>query len=233
MSSLKSSPTLRFLIVILTSLHLTSCHHQNEIEVLPGIENELVMSIVLPYAINLQHDMKLKLEESIVHYGGNGTYIEKMCLSFTSQSILELREARGMLVDIADGLLESLNLDPELGPLISGYPLSSDDLEICVKFESYLGLYVDKAYVHWMVLQDKRSYFYAFDMTNEFNIWDRDSECWHERVEPFYKSRQIIMIERAAEKAYREKHPKPKTLFSGERYQGNLETNRTDVATEL
>jgi hypothetical protein len=233
MSSLKYRPVFTLILVIATSFKLTSCRSPQQIEILPGIDNELVMSVVLPYAINLQHDMKLKLEESTVHYGGNGTYIAGMCLSFTSQSILELREARGMLVDIAEGLLESVNTDPELGPLVSGYPLSSNDIEICIKFQSYFGLYVDKAYIHWMVLQDGRSYFYAFDLTNEFNIWDRDCECWHERVEPYYKSRQIIMIERAAEKAYQEKHPKPKSLFSSDRYQGSLETNSTDVATEL
>jgi len=206
-------------------LNLVSCHPKKHPEPLPGIENEVVMQVVLPYAINLQHDKKLRLEDSVAYYGGNGTYIEKMSLSFISQSILELREARDLLVDVVDGLVDAINNDPVLGPLTSSYPLSSDNLEVCIKFESYHGLYVDKLYVHWMMLQDKMAFYYAFDLTNEFNLWDRDCECWHERVEPFYKSRQIVTIEREAEKIYQEKHPTPKSIFSSENY---INTNKKE-----
>ncbi len=206
-------------------MNLAGCYVRKIEKPLPGIDNETVMWVVLPYAIELQHDKKLHLEESVAYYGGDGNYIEKMKLSFTSQSILELREARDLLVDVADGLIDSLNNDPELGPLISTYPLSTDNLDICIKFESYHGLYVDKAYVHWMTLQEGRSFFYAFDLTNEFHIWDIGAECWHERVEPFYKSRQIVTIQRAAEASYKERHPDPLSVLSKERV---MDTNKTD-----
>lgn len=230
MSFIKNNFSLKLLIAALISLNLTSCHERKVNEPLPGIDNETVMRAVLPYAIELQHDKKLQLEDSVVYYGGHGTYIEKMRLTFTSQSILELKEARDLLVDVVDGLLAALNDNEELGPLISGFPPSADDLEVCIKFESYLGLYVDKMYVHWMLLQDGRSYFYAFDLTNEFRLWDRDCECWHERVEPFYKSRQIVTIEREAEKAYKEKHKEPVSIFSEERYKPEMKTDYTPLS---
>jgi|GEM_PF-1917287 len=240
MSSLKMNPISRIIIATFASISLTGCYNTHEMTCLPGIENVQVMEVVLPYAINLQHDKKLFLEDSVVYYGGQGTYIEGMRLSFTSQSIIELKAAREMLVDIADGLIDSLNQDPVLGPLISGFPLSTDDLEICIKFESFLGFYVDKAYIHWLVLQDGKSFFYAFDMTNEFSrrpllsSFDIQSECWHERVEPFYKSRQIVAIQRAAEQIYKDKQPKVESLFSGDRFGGILETNRASIrGTEL
>ncbi|HRD55852.1 MAG TPA: hypothetical protein PLC42_05585 [Parachlamydiaceae bacterium] len=205
---------LKFLILLFLSTFLTSCHPPKEYRPLPGIENESVMWAVLPFAINLQHDKKLRLEDAVATYGGNGTYIRKIKLCFISQSIFELREARDLLVDITDSFIEAINNDSTLGPLTSSFPLSSDDIEICIKFESYFGLYVDKLYIHWMLLQDGWSYFYAFDLTNEYNTWDRDCECWHQRIEPFYKSRQIVTIQRAAEEEYKMRHPEPKSTFS-------------------
>ena len=76
-------------------------------------------------------------------------------------------------------------------------------------------------YFHWATLQDKWAYYYAFDMTNEYGIWDRDCECWHQRIEPYYKSRQIVTIEREAEAAYKTMHPEPKSIFTNDRYMDN------------
>lgn len=235
MRSPKSSQISRFLIAILMTISLTGCRSQHEDVPLPGLNNEMIMQVVLPYAITLQHDKKLRFEDSSVTYGGQGAYIEKLRLYFSSQSILELREARGLLVDVVEGLLDILNDDP----ILAGYPLSSEDLEICIKFESFLGFYIDPLYIHWMTLQDNTSFFYAFDITNEFSrkpllsTYDAQSECWHERVEPFYMSSQIVAIERAAEQGYKEMHPEPKSLFSTDRYNGSLETNRGTVSTEF
>lgn len=236
MRSPKSNQISRFLIAILMTISLTGCRSQYEDVPLQGLNNEMIMQVVLPYAITLQHDKKLRFEDSSVTYGGQGAYIEKMRLVFTSQSILELREARGLLVDVVEGLLDNLNNDP----ILAGYPLSSENLEICIKFESFLGFYVDPLYIHWMMLQDNNSFFYAFDITNEFSrkpllsAYDAQSECWHERVEPFYMSSQIVAIERAAEIGYKEMHPQPKSLFSTDRYDGSsLETNRGTVSIEF
>lgn len=227
MDFIKNNLVLKFLLALFISLNFSSCYVSKTKPPLPGIDNETVMWVVLPYALELQHEKKLHLEESVAYYGGDGNYIEKMRLNFTSQSILELREARELLVDVADGLIDSLNNDPELGPLISTYPLSTDNLEICIRFESYHGLYVDKAYVHSIQLQEGRSFFYAFDLTNEFHIWDIGCECWHERTEPFYKSRQIVTIQRAAEASYKARHPDPLSVLTNERV---METNKTDRA---
>lgn len=217
---------IKILILLFLSTLITSCHPQKEIRPLPGIENETVMWAVLPFAINLQHEKKLHLEDSVAYYGGDGTYIDKIKLIFSSQSILEFREARDLLVDITDSFLIAINEDPTLGPLVNSFPLTSDNLEICIKFESYLGLYVDEIYVHWILLQDGWSHFYAFDLTNEYNIWDRDCECWHHRTEPFYKSRQIVTIQRAAEEEYKAQHPEPKSAFS------DFVTDHTNKLTE-
>ena len=146
MGSLQPKPIFRFLITILLFINLTGCHPHKGFVPMPGIDNEMVMRVILPYAIQLQHDKKLTLEDSSATYGGQGNFIRKIRLHFISQSILELREARDLLVDVVDGFVDALNFDPVLGPLIASYPISSDDLEICIKFESYHGLYVDKIF---------------------------------------------------------------------------------------
>ncbi len=218
------------------TISITGCRSQVEDISLPGLNNEMIMQVVLPYAITLQHDKKLRFEESSVTYGGQGTYIEKLRIYFSSQSILELREARGLLVDVVEGLLDNLNNDS----ILAGYPISSENLDICIKFESFLGFYVDPLYIHWITLQDNTSFFYAFDLTNEFSrkpllsAYDAQSECWHDRVEPYYMSSQIVAIERAAEQGYKDMHPQPKSLFSTDRYNGStLETNRGTVSVEF
>lgn len=232
MSLKKNSLILSFLLAILLSLNLTSCHSRRMTPPDPIISNEDVMWAILPYAINLQHDKKLILEDSKIHYGPLGSSITKISLDFSSQSILELREARGLLVDVVEGLLDAVNNDPTLGLPLEAMPVSVNELEICFKFESYHGLYVDKRYVHWIKLEDNTSFFYAFDLTNEFDIWDRDCECWHQRIEPYNQSRQIVMIERVAEEAYAELHHKPEsTTFTGESYSGkaDITTGRTEA----
>lgn len=183
----------------------------------PGINNEEVMRVVLDYANDLKHDKHLNLEDSTVYYGNYGNYIEKIRLKFVTQNILEMCEARELLVDVAEGYLDRLNEDPVLGPLIASYPILAENLEIYICFESYLVRYVDKRYIAWVVLEEGLAYYYAGTITNEFDIWDRDSENWHQRVEPYSKSVQIVAINREAEKMYQERHPKPGSLFAGDR----------------
>lgn len=204
------------LLVICTGFFLVSCARQ-AIPIEPGINNEDVMRVVLEFANDLKHDKHLHLEDSRVFYGNYGNYIDKIRLKFITQNILEMCEAREFLVDVAEGYLDRLNEDPVLGPLIAAYPIGPENLEIYICFESYHIRYVDKRYIVWTVLEDGMAYYYAGDLINEFNIWDRDAECWHHREEPYYKSVQIVNINREAERMYQERHPKPGSLFAGDR----------------
>ena len=220
MNSPKSSLISRFLLVAVASISLSGCYVNKREQIGPAIDTETVMEIIIPYAVDLEHEKQLRLEDSSISYSKGNVTIQKIRLHFISQSILELREARELIVDITEGLIDNLNNDPFLGDYLVHNQLSSANFEICIKFESYLGLYLDKMYIHWIMLQNDYSHFYAFDLTNEFNLWNVNSECWHQCVEPYFKSRQIVDIRRAAEKHYQDTHQKPKSLLSNERYEG-------------
>lgn len=204
-----------FLILCLAVL-FNSCMRQ-PVRPDPGISNEEVMRVVLDFANDLKHDRHLILEDSTVYYGNYGNYIGKIRLKFITQNIMEMCEARELLVDVTEGCLDRLNNDPVIGPLICSYPIGAENLEISICVESYHVRYVDKRYIAWIVLEEGLAFYYAGTLTNEFNIWDRDSENWHQRVEPYSKSAQIVAINREAERMYRERHPKPGSLFAGDR----------------
>lgn len=220
MKSPKSSLISRFLLVAVTSISLSSCYVNQKPAIGPAIDTETVMEIIIPYAVELEHVKQLHLEDSSISYGNGNVYIQKIKLNFITQTILELQEARELLVDITEELMGNLNNDPILYDYLAHYPITTANLDICIKFESYFGLYLDKRYVHWIMLQNDFSYFYAFDLTNEFNLWNVNSENWHQRVEPYYKSLQIVNLRRAAEKHYQDTHKKPTSLLSNERYEG-------------
>lgn len=221
---------------ICLALMLSSCAawwEENEIRPDPGINNEEVMRIVLDFANDFKHDRHMHLEDSTVYYGNHGNYIDKIRLKFITQNILEMNEARELLVDMTEGFLERLNQDPLVGPLISSYPVNAENLEIYICFESYHVRYVDKRYIAWVVLEEGLAYYYAGTLTNEFDIWDMDSESWHQRVEPYYKSAQIVAINREAERMYRERHPKPTSLFAGDRLLEEDKRNNRTVGTSF
>lgn len=225
----KNSLIRRFLLIALL-MGMTGCQQRTYVQKPTPIDTENVMQVVIPYAVNLEHEKQLRLEDSSVAYGRGGLSIQNLRLNFISQSILELREARELIVDVTEGLVDGLNNNPELMDFFVENPLTSKNLEICIKFESYLGLYVDKAYIHWIMLQNDNSYFYAFDLTNEFNLWNLSAECWHQRVEPYFKSRQIVNISRLAEQDYQQAHPKPQSLLTNERYEGkNKDADHTNM----
>lgn len=163
---------------------------------------EDLTKIVYEFTTALRHERRLILEESYVAMGPEETHLR---LEFISQDLLEVREARYLLVDIVEGLLEWINHD-EVAQKLRPYPFTADQLEIYVDFQCFYGLYVDPNYVGWMVLEKGTSFFYAFSVKD----WDKDfldRDFWNKRIEPYAKSRSFAMAEREAESKYRVYHP--------------------------
>lgn len=180
------------------------------------VDGEAITALTIEYANDLQHLRRLHFDDAVVFYTPHGQAVDRVRLKFSSQDVMELREARELLVDVTEGLLDRLN-----DSVFVGYePLNANNIEIYITFESYLGYYVDKLYIHRIVLEEGMSYFYAFDVTNEFNIWERDVECWHHRVEPYFKTLQFVTYQRLANKNYELQHPKKKPLFSNAMFVG-------------
>lgn len=167
-------------------------------------------NIVLTYAVELQKEKNLKLEDSQVYYKDA---VDRIDLVFSTQSILEVKEARELLVDVVEGFLERLENDTNVFSQLSD-SFSASNLEIHINLESYWPLYGDPFYVGWIVLENGMAWYYAADLKNFYQ------DFWHVRCEPYYKSLEFVTIERAAYKDYELKHkpPEPKALLKERAY---------------
>lgn len=186
------------LLVIAVSF-LFSCYRQSP-EVESGhwvqlIDSPELVRVVQHFMPYLRHEKRLRLEDSRVFY--NET-INTVRMEFTSQDVLEVREARFLLVDVVEGLLAALNQNPTLGSQFITYPLTPDQLEIYINFESFHGLYVDPYYVGFIMLEDGQATYWAFDTKeNGRNYWDF-------RTEAYEKSREFTVYEREAENMFKQ-----------------------------
>lgn len=175
---------MRYLLSVMLMLTcLTSCGGYHVVE--SGgwekkIEVEEVSRAVLTYAVKLKHTRRLFLADSQVYYDDK---INRIYLHFTSQDILELEEARELLVDVVEGFLDKINTSPVRYDL-KEIPFEAEDLEIEIYFESFYGKYIDGRYTGIIILNQGVSHFYGFDLYNlPINFWHvRDEYYWQSRL---------------------------------------------------
>lgn len=165
-----------------------------------ALDVEEITWLVQRAAVKYKHECFLRHEHSRVLYDANG--FTRIGIQFSTQDILEVDDARGLLVDLVEYILGEVNRDPLLCGQLAEYPFTADRLNIEILCESFLPEYIDPFYVGCIKLHHGYSYFYAADAK------DRSLYSWHSRVEPYEKSREFIMLERAAEKEYRRDNPK-------------------------
>ena len=170
------------------------------------VDEQALTMIVWSYATEMKHDYHLRLEDSKV-YIKDGS-ITKFRLYFTTQNIVTLCEARELLVDVTERMLDHVTNDD----VIAGYlptDFSYMNMEIYINLESYMGMWVDPDYVGWIILQDGLSFFYD-QFLKDYTAY-ADYPFWHQRVEQYYKSREIVTYQREAESAYQEVHQTKET----------------------
>lgn len=134
---------------------------------------------------------RLRLEHAYVYFGDT---IKGLRLEISSQEILEVEEARNLLVDLVEDLLRDINTNPLITSQLALGTLTPDNLNIAINFESFLGKYVDPYYIGCVKLKRGMAYYYASILKVEG--W----YAWQSRVEPYDKTREISILERAAEK---------------------------------
>lgn len=159
------------------------------------IDSSEIVHAIQEYLAYLRHEKRLRLEDSSIWYDHT---VNKVRMEFTSQDVLEVREARFLIVDLAEGLLAELNRNPIIAPQLASYPLTADALDIYINFESFHGRYVDPYYVGRLVLVDGQVTFTAFDAKAP------GRNKWNFRTEPYVKSREFTVYEREAEKLFRQ-----------------------------
>lgn len=165
--------------------------------------------IIWGLAPEWKYEYHLRLERSYLISGEDRDVIH---IEFSSQDILELCQARQLLVDVVEGLLERVNASP-LAQALSPEPFTADNLEIYIDFQSFFGLYVDPFYIGWAAVIEGMSYFYAFDLK------DGMLDTWHTVYEPYSQSKMFATYQRAAEEEYKKKHPMTRpSVLKEERY---------------
>jgi hypothetical protein len=174
------------------------------------INTEEVTHVVQDFAVEMENTKQhLHLDDSNVFYNDK---INTIQLQFHSEDIIEICEARELIVDMTEKLLGMLNQNIILGPQFHRFPFQASDLEIYVVFDSFFGVYIDPYYVTWLALEDGTTTIFYFDVD------DNVMNCWHNRIEPYSKSREIVVYQRAGELKYDETHPPHPSALANERY---------------
>lgn len=193
---------IRCLVAIALILSMSSCmvpkySEEYHDRVMMDFDTEEFSQVIWDFATELKYERHLRFEDSYVCFGPE----TKIRLEFSSQDLLEMCDARLLLVDVVEGLLDRLNHSKAVASKLIPFPLTADYLEIYIDFQSFHGVYVDPYFIGWVVLEEGTAYYYAFTLKN------RDLDMWDFRYEPYFKSRSFAMLQREAEKKYREVHP--------------------------
>jgi len=174
------------------------------------IDSQSAVNLVIDYSLKLEREHHLFLEDSNFYYDDQIQCIE---LEYSTQNLLTIKEARRILVEMVEDLMDRLNEDAVLADTLR-YPFKARRLQIYIDCQSFFGLYVDPFYVSWIILENDKSYFYAFDLKNH------GYDFWHSRIEPFFKSVQIINAENKANELYEASKPQMPQSLIKERYLG-------------
>lgn len=195
---------LHALLALFTSCSCLPCREQREVPrpCMIGVEQMIDTSsfteIIIPFAVELAATRRLRFEDAVVYYNQSA---ERFRVIFSTQNIVELCEARGLMVDVVEGLLMRMNASPAVAADYGHFPITAEDLELYFSYESYFVEYVDPTYIAWMSLRDGFVYYY------DGVIKDFHKDFWNARIEPYYKSLEFVQLTRAAEEAWKKDHP--------------------------
>jgi hypothetical protein len=195
---------MKYIILLLSAFFLTGCCcggtdslPQDPPVLYKKIESEEMSWLTAQLAVKWEKELSLKIENSAIYYGNS---IHTVRYELTSMAILDVKEARERLVDVVEDILSGVNRNPILSEELFSYPLAPENLEIYIDFKSFYNIYVDAAKVGFISLENGISKFWASDVKN-YQFYD-----WHTRIEPYFRSRETVQLERAAEEQYAEEH---------------------------
>lgn len=166
-----------------------------------------VSTIVLSFSAKMKAENRLFLEDSYVTYDKE---IKKIVLKYSSQKLLTFCEARLLIVEMVEEFLIRLNSAPPPCFEFEQLPLTPDNLDIKINFESYYGKYCDEQYIGLIWLQCGCVHFYAFDRKDLKLDWD------HHRFEPYFKSRELALIGKEVNLPYLDKRTAPDSSKPGD-----------------
>lgn len=175
-----------------------------------SVHAEEITAIVQDYSVELRNQKRLHLEHARTYYNERG--IHTIQLMYSSQDIIELCQARKLIIDVTEGMLDQLNSNPLLIPEFVDQAFYPPNMEIYINFESYFIRYIDPYYIKWICLEDGIIKFYTGDVN------DNDKRGWHYKREAYDTSRNIVFYQRLAEDKYKAMHEPDREIFGDKRY---------------
>lgn len=203
---------LRYPLFLLMTLCLTGCggFFFERDRLPPDLAfSDAASEAVIKFGYTLRRERGLFLEDAQV-FGDDESGIERIMLVFSSQDIMEICDARELVVDIVEGALQAIdkNVEDELAV----HPFPVENLRIYIEFESFYSRFADPTYMGWIDVEDGIVSFYAFDTKDE------KRNRWLQRKEHYFQSYAYVTHERAAAKEYEEAHPVAESKLGNERY---------------
>lgn len=204
--SLTKSSIMKYLLFVITAFILSGCCccpggtdslPEESPPLCKKIDSEEFSWIAEELAVKWGKELFLTVENSCVFYGNN---VHTIRFELTSMSILNIKKARELLVDVVEDILDKVNRSPIVATELQSYPLTPENLEIYVDFLSFYNLYVDPYKVGFITLENGEAKYWASD------VKDEQLYSWHYRIEPYFRSREIVQLSRAAERNYEEEH---------------------------
>ena len=172
------------------------------------------------FSAQMKQEKHVELEDSWAAYED---YIQKLCLRYSSQRLLNLYDARLLVVELVEELLSRINNHAILSFEVEKFPFSVEDLDVKITFENFYGRFVDEQYVGMVWLQGGCVHFYAFnrkDMSISGIDWSS------QRFEPYFKSRELALIKRETDLSMSpdnvENPPKKPSAYTYDRYPQEL-----------
>lgn len=157
--------------------------------------DELSTEIIM-FGEKMRAERQWVLEDSLVKYNKD---VHKIHLLFRGQDIFELCEARHALVEVVDEFLETINSHEGILADHGGEEYTYEDLDVRLKFTSFVEQFVDPMYIAWVHLHHGTTNFYSGTFlayqVNPYNSWFR-------RREYFSQSRVIVYAQKAAQALY-------------------------------
>lgn len=146
---------------------------------------------VISYTTELEKSEAIFLLDSRAYLDDSD--VELVMMKFRTQRMMEVLEARDLIVRIVEGFLDRVNNDELIPLLVTDYPFTAGNLCIDIDFESFYGKFVDPLCMSHVMLEDGLVYYYANDAC------DPDAWIWHQRVETYDKAYRFSVFRHVSE----------------------------------
>lgn len=135
--------------------------------------------VVVSYGDEMERYKRLFLHDSRAFYDH---YVEFVWMKFRTMDIMDVLEARDLLVYVVEGFLARVNEDPDVSQDLDDFPFTADNLIVEIEFDSFYNRYINTRSIARIELSQGFVTYWARDALRPDTVW------FHQRREPYDKS---------------------------------------------